>query len=116
MTAPKPRVILNGSLAAEIYAEKLALVAPTFFESCLKDSRVKTKGKSVTVSAKYGVSTKTIKDIWNRRTWTNATSALWSRGNQRFVEHCACAKACVCVFAFVCVCVNIKSVQPQSRR
>ena len=54
MTAPKPRVILNGNLAAEIYAEKLALVAPTSFESCLKDSRVKMKGKSVAVSAKYG--------------------------------------------------------------
>ena len=78
MTAPKPRVILNGRLAAEIYAVKLALVAPTSFESCLKDSRVKVKGMSAKLSAKYGVSAKTIRDIWNRRTWTSATSALWS--------------------------------------
>ncbi len=78
MTSPKPKVILNSRLAAEIYAEKMALVAPTSFESCLKDSRVKMKGKSVSVSAKYGVSAKTIRDIWNRRTWTNVTSALWS--------------------------------------
>ena len=78
MTSPKPKVILNSRLAAEIYAEKMALLAPTSFESCLKDSRVKMKGKSVSVSAKYGVSAKTIRDIWNRRTWTNVTSALWS--------------------------------------
>jgi hypothetical protein len=78
MTVPKPRVILNRSLAAEIYKEKLALEAPTSFESCLRDMRVKIKGKSVQVSAKYGVSAKTIRDIWNGRTWTSATSALWS--------------------------------------
>ncbi len=99
MTAPKPRVILNGSLAAEIYAEKLALVAPTSFESCLKDSRVKMKGKSVTVSAKYGVSAKTIRDIWNRRTWTNATSALWSRGSSIHEVACrTCISLCHCTF------------------
>jgi hypothetical protein len=85
MTAPKPRVILNGSLAAEIYKEKLALITPTSFESCLKDTRVKTKGKSVQVSAKYGVSAKTIRDIWNRRTWTDATSFLWS-SHDRILE------------------------------
>ena len=79
MPSSKPKVILNGRLAAEIYAEKLALVAPTTFESCMQDSRIKVKGKSVKVSAKYGVSAKTIRDIWNRRTWTHATSALWSR-------------------------------------
>jgi hypothetical protein len=72
-------MILNGSLATEIYKEKLALITPTSVESGLKDdARVKMKGKSVQVSAKYGVSAKTIRDIWNRRTWTDATSFLWS--------------------------------------
>ena len=79
MTAPKPRVILSGVIAAEIYKEKLALIAPTTFESCLKDMRIKMKGKSAMVSTKYGVSAKTIRDIWNGRTWTSATSALWIR-------------------------------------
>ena len=78
MTAPKPRVILSGSLAAEIYMEKLALIAPTTFESCVKDWRIIMKGKSAKLSAKYGVSAKTIRDIWNRRTWTDSTRALWS--------------------------------------
>ncbi len=55
MPASNPRVLLNGSLAAEIYKEKLALVAPTTFKSCLHDLRVKMKGKSVQISAKYGV-------------------------------------------------------------
>jgi hypothetical protein len=78
---PKPRVILNGRLAAEIYAQKLALEAPATFDSCLKDSRDKMKGMSAKVSKKYGVSAKTIRDIWNRKTWTNATRALWISHN-----------------------------------
>jgi hypothetical protein len=71
---------MNGSLAAEIYKEKLALIiTPASSESCLKDdARVEMKGKSVQVSAKYGVSAKTVRDIWNRRTWIDATSFLWS--------------------------------------
>jgi hypothetical protein len=78
MKAPlKPRVILNDRLAAQIYEEKLALITPTSFESCLKDSRIMMKGKSAKVAAKYGVSAKTIRDIWNERTWTYATSAVW---------------------------------------
>jgi hypothetical protein len=73
-------MIINGSLAAEIYKEKLALIiTPTSFESGFKDdARVEMKGKSVQVSAKYGVSAKTVRDIWNRRTWIDATSFLWS--------------------------------------
>ncbi len=95
MTAPKPRVILNGSLAAEIYMEKLALVAPTTFESCLKDWRVIMKGKSAKLSAKYGVSAKTIRDIWNRRTWTDATSPLWNiRSRMQEVSVCSCISCC----------------------
>ncbi len=58
--------------------KKLALIVPTTFESCLQDSRVKMKGKSVALSKKYGVSPKTIRDIWNSKSWTSATSALWS--------------------------------------
>jgi hypothetical protein len=79
MKAPKPRVILSGILAAQIYMEKLALIAPTTFDSCLKDKRVKMKGMSAKVSTKYGVSAKTIRDIWNGRTWTSATNALLTR-------------------------------------
>jgi hypothetical protein len=85
MKSTKPRVILNGRLAAQIYAEKLALIAPTTFESCLKDLRVKIKGKSAKVATKYGVSAKTIRDIWNRRTWTTATSVLW--GCRRMLQY-----------------------------
>jgi hypothetical protein len=84
MPAPKPRVLLNSRLAAEIYAEKLAIIAPTSFESCLKSLRVALKGKSVAVSMKYGVSAKTIRDIWNRRTWTAATNASWSSDSSIF--------------------------------
>jgi hypothetical protein len=92
MPGSKPRVILNDRLAAEIYAEKVALVAPTTFESCLKGSRVMMRGKSVKVSAKYGVDAKTIRDIWNRRTWTSATSAFWS--NHSVLPEVFCIRFC----------------------
>jgi hypothetical protein len=81
MPAPKPRAILNGRLAAEIYSETLVYLTPTSFESCLKDMPVQMKGKSAKVSEKYGVSAKTIRDIWNGRTWTDATSAMWRRNS-----------------------------------
>jgi hypothetical protein len=70
------RVILNNELAVEIYEEKLALNASTTFGSYLTDSRVKMRGKSAKVSKKYGVSAKTIRDIWNGRTWSCATRSL----------------------------------------
>ena len=71
------RVILNQRLAADIYAHKLSLINPTTFDSLFKDSQMKTKGQSSKVAVKYGVSPKTVRDIWNRRTWTNATRNLW---------------------------------------
>jgi hypothetical protein len=35
------------------------------------------RGKSVSVSSMFDVSPKTIRDIWNRRTWQRATHHLW---------------------------------------
>ena len=71
------KVVLNKSLAAEIYSQKLSVVAPSTFDSCFKKCRLQTKGLSAKVALKYGVSPKTIRDIWNKRTWTDATRSLW---------------------------------------
>ena len=36
------------------------------------------RGKSSPLSKIYGVSPRTIRDIWNRRTWAYATIPFWS--------------------------------------
>ncbi len=76
--AAKRRVVLNDKLAAEIYEHKIAIMAPRSFDSCLRDPSAKMKGKSAGLSKLYDVSAKTIRDIWSRRTWVNATSHLWA--------------------------------------
>ena len=64
----KPRqsgVVLNEKLAVEIYKWK------QFF------SGQNSKGKSVPVSRIYNISPKTVRDIWNRKTWSDATFKLF---------------------------------------
>jgi hypothetical protein len=73
------RVILTPKLAMEIYKVKLELLNPKDFYSCFHPSTRLLKGHSVPVARKYNVSAKTIRDIWNRKTWTFATSFLWSQ-------------------------------------
>ncbi len=68
-------VVLNPTRAAEIYMQKAALLAPDQYPSCLTGPKI--KGQSVHIGQKYNVSAKTIRDIWNRRTWTFATCHLW---------------------------------------
>jgi hypothetical protein len=74
MPAPKPRVLLNSRLAAEIYAEKLAIIAPTSFESCLKSLRVVLKGKSVAVSEVHTDSAAAILSASASNAWWTADS------------------------------------------
>ena len=57
------KVVLNEQLAKQIYDRKLLLSA----------SGQSLKGKSVPVSRVFKISPKTVRDIWNRRTWTKAT-------------------------------------------
>ena len=88
-------VVLNSKLAAEIYEKKISLILPDSFESCLTDSRSKMRGMSAKLCRRYGVSAKTVRDIWNRRTWTSATRHLWNDDvsiPQVFVF--CCANAC----------------------
>ena len=42
------------------------------------------RGKSGDISKIYGVSARTIRDIWSRRTWAYVTVKLWSQE----IEHC----------------------------
>ena len=76
---PCRRIVLNERIAAEIYAYKLKLLTPTSFESCFQPLETKIRGESSRLCTRYGVSSKTIRDIWNRRSWTTATTHLWMR-------------------------------------
>ena len=68
-------MILTPQLAVEIYLHKLELENPKEPNS-FSDAASLLKGHSVPVSKKYNVSAKTIRDIWNRRTWTFVTDAV----------------------------------------
>ena len=74
--APRIGIVLTEDLAARIYQCKLDLKAPQG-TAAHDTEHDKTRGKSVPVSIKFGVSPKTIRDIWTRRTWASTTSHLW---------------------------------------
>ena len=57
-------VVLNEKIAGEIYSRKP-------FSGPSKNST------SVLVSRQYNISPKTVRDIWNRKTWSHATSNLF---------------------------------------
>jgi len=44
----------------------------------LRPGQHSSTGSSLALSKKFGVSVKTIRDIWNRETWVKATRALWT--------------------------------------
>ena len=67
--------ILSEEQAVEIYKEKLAFLRKPAGTRCKTESL---RGKSTVTSSKFYVSPKTVRDIWNRRTWQHATSFLWS--------------------------------------
>ena len=66
---------LTPTQVMDIYAQKVALTAPREWNSCFGTRPL--KGHSARLSKLYGVSSKTIRDIWNRRTWAKDTCHLW---------------------------------------
>ena len=70
------RVVLNTALATEIYWYKLMLTMPTTFKSSLQGTHFIPRGASRKLAVNYGVSAKTIRDIWNRKSWVKATLEL----------------------------------------
>ena len=76
-----PRAVLTASQATDIFTRKILLESQDNTVSCLK-------GASVSISKMYKVSAKTIRDIWNRKTWACATSHLWhlTRESRQYSE------------------------------
>ena len=73
-------VVLTAKDVVEIYRCKLQFSVPVTFKSSLFGIDSRTKGQSSRVAKQFGVSPKTIRDIWNKRTWTCATAHLWFEG------------------------------------
>ena len=65
------KVLLNAEIAAEIYK-----TMPT--------NRSEHKLRSTEISGRYGVAPKTIRDVWDHKTWSKATQHLWA---QHMAEH-----------------------------
>ena len=79
MEDKRSRIVLNRDLVIEIYLHKIKLIRPTTFSGCLESPHTKVRGESARLSKRYGVSAKTIRDIWNRKSWVNTTAPLWGK-------------------------------------
>jgi len=83
------RIILTDSTAREIYEKRPA---------ANQDGKSTKSGTALSqeLGLKYGVSSKTVRDIWSRTTWTEATRELWTanvrlqQANQLKPQHCIC--------------------------
>ncbi len=79
---PRSGIVLNHEQAREIYKCKLELARPRSSVACLQGAESCFRGKSVPISQRFGVSPKTVRDIWTRRTWAYATYNLWALEDQ----------------------------------
>ena len=75
-----PRSLLSEKDAIEIYQyRKAAVNSSAMRDACLH-------GKSSAVAEKYKISPKTVRDIWNRRTWIQETRHLWSEDEKPMIR------------------------------
>ena len=63
------KVILTGEQAVEIYKKKMSVATEI-------NVPLRKQSQSRLVAQNYGVSPKTVRDIWNRKTWVSATQHL----------------------------------------
>jgi hypothetical protein len=75
----KSPLMLKEHDALQIYEFKLS-----WKTECSKDKTYRSlRGQSNQLSKFFGVSSRTIRDIWNRKSWASATRCLWSREPDR---------------------------------
>jgi hypothetical protein len=83
--------MLNEQQVLEIYMVKLALQGQSRDDGPDSNKMQLIKGQSVRVSTMYGVTSRTIRDIWNRQSWAYATKHLWhlepQLGDQNMTGH-----------------------------
>jgi hypothetical protein len=79
MRRPRKRAVLTHQQASMIFEMR----GSVFNEA--KSSRATAfTARSVMVSRMFGVSSKTVRDIWNKRTWRHCTEALWTKEGNDF--------------------------------
>ena len=62
----RKRIVLNGSAVREIQS-----LAPSFADVMRRGCKSQ---RSIALAARFGVNAKTIRDIWNRRSWTSRSN------------------------------------------
>ncbi len=77
------RFVLNVGQARDIY-ELNYLASKRASTPNLLGQKV---SNSVVLAAQYGVSPKTIRDIWNRKTWAHTTADLFEAGKNHTTTH-----------------------------
>ena len=87
----RKRAILSSQQAGEIFLLREAIASKIGERS---NSLV--TSNSIMAGAKYGISAKAVRDIWNRRTWRHATRIHWGEADifqDSRSSHC-CQKSC----------------------
>jgi hypothetical protein len=83
--------MLTEQQAIEIYQHKLIfLTKPEYSSASSHSCSLSLRGKSSPLSKFYGVSPRTIRDIWNRQTWGYATNHLW-QNDQKIMSTDGCS-------------------------
>mmetsp|Transcript_53917 Transcript_53917/g.112595 ORF Transcript_53917/g.112595 Transcript_53917/m.112595 type:complete len:241 (-) Transcript_53917:7-729(-) len=75
----RPRAVLSLAQVIEIYQYRKI---PHRDRQCCDPLL----GRSVAVAKKFNVSPKTIRDIWNRRSWAQETRHLWTSDERRMIR------------------------------
>lgn len=84
------KIVLTSAQAKDIFAIRPSMDSP---DARAARGRISESARSRAVGARYGISAKTVRDIWNRVTWTAATEPLWT--DQEVRCHIA-ARAAAC--------------------
>ena len=101
------KTVLQSEQAQQIYLLKIILSGPSsrvlsdlaeeihrlkdFFD--LFENRTSSRGTSVLISSAFGVSPKTVRDIWNRRSWSRSTCKYWAFEGQSKGNHATSTSA-----------------------
>ena len=88
VTAKKKRIVLNKETAIEIYQHKIRLMVPMSYKQCLQSWKESIRGESSKLAKQYGVSPKTVRDVWNRKSWTEVTMSLWNLEKNKVSATC----------------------------
>ena len=80
----RQRCVLSVGQAKEIYG--LRFLASTSASAPNAHGQLEEVSNCVLLAGKYGVSSKTIRDIWNRKTWVNATQHLFDQEQASQIE------------------------------